>query len=275
MSAISIRPVTAATSGVPQSRKLQRPSNIFAKRLDFCGDLDCRKSFTWISRRRNQNTVMGSNGVRANRNDDGGVRAFEQEALVEGSLTFADGGLEAILNSLSKWFVAVLFSALILLRHDAEALWAAMGAVLNAILSIALKKVLNQERPTSTLRSDPGMPSSHAQSIFYTIAFLNLSIVEWYAMNILTTTLSGFFFILGSYFSWLRVSQKLHTLGQVIVGAVIGTLFSIFWFWSWNSFVLNLFMSYLWVRIAVILGAVGFCVGFLRHVYQTWIVDER
>lgn len=75
----------------------------------------------------------------------------------------------------SKWLVSALFAAIILARHDPEALWAATGAVLNSALSVALKKILNQERPFSTLRSDPGMPSSHAQSIFYTITFLNLS----------------------------------------------------------------------------------------------------
>ncbi|KAI3450977.1 hypothetical protein Pfo_007642 [Paulownia fortunei] len=274
MSAIFIRPITATTFTVSQLRKPQKPSKIFAKRLDFLGESKCGQSVSWASRRRNQNTMKGSNWVRANMSDEG-IKAFEQEAFVEGSLTFGAGGLEATLNSLSKWLVSALFAAIILWRHDAEALWAAMGAVLNVVLSMALKKILNQERPISTLRSDPGMPSSHAQSIFYTITFLNLSMVEWYGMNALTTTLSGFFFILGSYFSWLRVSQQLHTVIQVIVGAVLGSIFSIFWFWTWNTFVLNSFISSLWVRIVVILGAIGFCVGFLHHVFRSWVVDER
>lgn len=60
---------------------------------------------------------------------------------------------------------------MILWRHDAEAMWAAMGSVANTILSGALKKILNQERPVPSLRSEPGMPSSHAQSIFYIVLF--------------------------------------------------------------------------------------------------------
>lgn len=75
----------------------------------------------------------------------------------------------------SKWLVAALFAAIILLRHDAEALWTAMGSVINAILSIVLKRILNQERPIATLRPDPGMPSSHAQSIFFIVIFAALS----------------------------------------------------------------------------------------------------
>lgn len=79
----------------------------------------------------------------------------------------------------SKWFVTALFGIIILWRHDAQALWAALGSILNAGLSTILKQILNQERPVSTLRpisvSDPGMPSSHAQSIFYAIVFAILS----------------------------------------------------------------------------------------------------
>ncbi|KAH0699000.1 hypothetical protein KY284_013215 [Solanum tuberosum] len=75
----------------------------------------------------------------------------------------------------SKWLVAALFGIIFLWRHDAEALWAASGSVLNSGLSTVLKRILNQERPVSTIRSDPGMPSSHAQSIFYTVTFCIVS----------------------------------------------------------------------------------------------------
>ncbi|KAF6162020.1 hypothetical protein GIB67_002609 [Kingdonia uniflora] len=75
----------------------------------------------------------------------------------------------------SKWLVTVLFGIAILWRHDVEAIWALMGSVINAVLSVALKKILNQERPVSTMRSDPGMPSSHAQAIFYGVIFVIIS----------------------------------------------------------------------------------------------------
>lgn len=71
--------------------------------------------------------------------------------------------------------MAGLFGLIILWKHDAEAMWAAMGSVVNAWLSITLKQLLNHERPDSALRSDPGMPSSHAQSIFYAALFAILS----------------------------------------------------------------------------------------------------
>jgi hypothetical protein len=75
----------------------------------------------------------------------------------------------------SKWLVVTFFGAVILGRHDAKAMWAALGLVVNSILSVILKRTFNQERPDSTLRSDPGMPSSHGQSIFFTLVFAILS----------------------------------------------------------------------------------------------------
>lgn len=67
--------------------------------------------------------------------------------------------------------VAALFGSVLLLRHDGAALWAVIGSVSNSALSVALKRILNQERPVATLRSDPGMPSSHAQSISFISVF--------------------------------------------------------------------------------------------------------
>ncbi|KAL5557333.1 hypothetical protein UlMin_039569 [Ulmus minor] len=213
-----------------------------------------------------------------NGNREERVGTLEQEAFVDGSSEFRSGlmssGIESSLNRLSKWLVSALFAGVILWRHDGEALWAAMGSVINAVLSVVLKQILNQERPDTTLKSDPGMPSSHAQSIFFTITFSILSITEWVGINEVTLAVSGFALALGSYLSWLRVSQRLHTLSQVAVGAVIGSIFSVLWYWSWNAFVLEAFVSSLWVQLLVFLGAGVFCLGFVFHVLQNWFRDD-
>ncbi|KAL2924402.1 Lipid phosphate phosphatase epsilon 1 chloroplastic, partial [Bienertia sinuspersici] len=107
------------------------------------------------------------------------LRVLEQEALVDGSRNLRSNlgspEFEAILNRLSKWLVSVSFGLVILWRHDPEAVWAAMGSVLNSLLSVVLKRILNQDRPIGNLRADPGMPSSHAQSIFFAVTFVILS----------------------------------------------------------------------------------------------------
>lgn len=73
--------------------------------------------------------------------------------------------------------------------------------------------------------------------------------------------------------SWLRVSHQFHTIDQVKVGAVIGTAFSMLWFWSWDAHVLNAFISYSWVRNVVALGAVGYCLGFIVSFSQNFLKD--
>lgn len=74
--------------------------------------------------------------------------------------------------------------------------------------------------------------------------------------------------------SWLRVSQQFHTISQVLVGSAVGSVFCILWLWSWEAFVLNAYTSYLWVRVLVIVGAVGFCLGFVLHVIKHWLLEE-
>lgn len=212
---------------------------------------------------------------RSNGNRDEGVQVLEQEVLMDDSNGLLASGFESILNRLSKWLVAALFGGVILWRHDAEALWVAMGSVINAMLSVVLKRILNQERPFSTMRSDPGMPSSHAQSIFYTSMFAVLSVVEWLGINEFSLTINGLILAFGSYLSWLRVSQRLHTISQIGVGAAVGSLFSILWYLFWKAIVSEAFASYLWVQIVVIFGAAAFCLGFVIYVIRYWFRDER
>ncbi|KAK6796643.1 hypothetical protein RDI58_004344 [Solanum bulbocastanum] len=213
--------------------------------------------------------------IRTTSEDEAMSVSFEnEEAFVDGSSSSASAGLNATLNSLSKWLVAALFGIIFLWRHDAEALWAASGSILNSGLSTVLKRILNQERPVSTIRSDPGMPSSHAQSIFYTVTFCIVSMVEYFGLNGITAVISALIFAIGSYFSWLRVSQQFHTTSQVVVGAALGFSFSIFWFWLWDAIVLDAFISHLWVRIVVVLGTAAICASFLVYVIRYWVLEE-
>lgn len=182
---------------------------------------------------------------------------------------------DATLNRLSKWLVAALFGILILWKHDAEALWVAMGSVVNSCLSIKLKKLLNHERPATALRSDPGMPSSHAQSIFYTAFFAVLSLFQWLGTNAYTVGAGSVILMCGTYLTWLRVSQRLHTVSQVVVGAVLGSVCSITWFWLWHAFVFEAFTDSIFVRFFVVFGSLSFCSAFLLYVIQNWLDDDR
>ncbi|KMT09447.1 hypothetical protein BVRB_6g129190 [Beta vulgaris subsp. vulgaris] len=204
---------------------------------------------------------------------------LEQEILIGGSSKFRSNFVspefEATLNKLSKWLIAVLFGVVLLWRHDAEAVWVAMGSVLNSALSVTLKRILNQERPTANLRSDPGMPSSHAQSIFFAVVFVILSVVEWLGVNEISVIFAAVSLAFGSYLSWLRVAQKLHTIDQVVVGAVLGSCFSVAWLWSWDAVVSEAFNSYMWVQVSILLASAICCMGFLLYVILNWFQKDR
>ncbi|KAF5187070.1 Lipid phosphate phosphatase epsilon 2 protein, partial [Thalictrum thalictroides] len=174
----------------------------------------------------------------------------------------------------SKWLVIALYGALIVWKHDAEALWVAMGCAINSWLGIALKHILNHERPILTLRSDPGMPSSHSQSIFFGVLYVILLMVKCVGLNGNTVFAVVLTLCSGSYLSWLRVSHKLHTISQVLVGAVLGAMFSVLWFQAWYAFVLRAFAASLGVRIAVLLGTASIGVCFLLYIFRNGFAEK-
>ncbi|KAJ4872634.1 hypothetical protein Rs2_45695 [Raphanus sativus] len=184
-------------------------------------------------------------------------------------------GIEAIVNSLSKWVVSILFASIVLLRHDGTALWGIIGSVSNAALSVVLKRILNQARPATTSRTDPGMPSTHAQSISFISVFAVLSVMEWLGITKVSMFLSCLILASCSYFIRLRVSQKLHTSSQVVVGAIVGSVFCIFWYTTWNSLLLEAFESSLLLQISVFLVAAALALAFATHVVLDWFRNDK
>jgi hypothetical protein len=68
--------------------------------------------------------------------------------------------------------------------------------------------------------------------------------------------------------------QQFHTVNQVVVGAIFGSIFAIFCSWSWDAVELKTFISSLWVQTIVVLEAGGFCLGFFVYVVCNWFRDE-
>lgn len=60
----------------------------------------------------------------------------------------------------------------------------------------------------------------------------------------------------------------------MVVGAAVGSTFSLLWFFSWKAFVLEAFNSNLSVQIIVALAAAAFCVSFGLYVIKHWLKDE-
>ncbi|KAG2242688.1 hypothetical protein Bca4012_067885 [Brassica carinata] len=202
-------------------------------------------------------------------------QALEQESFMNNPSNDLVSGINAVANHLSKWVVAALFGSILILRHDGASLWAVIGFISNSLLSVTLKRILNQERPVTTLRSDPGMPSSHAQSISFISLFTLFSVMEWLGTSLLSVFLCGLILAFASYFTWLRVSQKLHTTSQVIVGAIVGAVYSTLWYITWNSLLLQAFASSFPVQIAVFMVAAASSLGSAVYVLLNWFKEDR
>ena len=125
----------------------------------------------------------------------------------------------APLGRSTKWVVSAGVAVTLVLRRDLPTCSFVMGACLNGVLSKVLKRLLNQKRPEGSEQSDPGMPSSHAQSLFfiggYAIASLDpAGPPPWLPMQVHAARAS-----LAAYVclaSLWRVAVAEHTLPQVI-----------------------------------------------------------
>lgn len=204
----------------------------------------------------------------------------ETEAIIGNRFSSASApssrGFNHYVNKASKWAISVTFAAIVVWKHDGGVMWAVSGSVFNTGSSRILKYLFNHERPLSalSLKTDPGMPSSHAQSIGYLAMYAALSLISWQGFSALTVVGGLAILICGAYLAWLRVSEGLHTYAQVLVGALLGAVAAIAWFSLWKAVVLKSFTSFLWVKITLYVGSVIVCLGFLAFVVRTWRFGE-
>ena len=107
------------------------------------------------------------------------------------------------------------------------------GYIINILLNIVLKGVIKEPRPSedkhifniwlnNVMKADRnwydhfGMPSGHAENVFYSTAFIFFSIKNFYWML--------FYLIISLNTIYQRVKYKNHTISQVIVGSIIGSI---------------------------------------------------
>ena len=135
----------------------------------------------------------------------------------------------------------LIFVSLLLLWNKQNLLaFYLVGLVLNAIINMVLKGIIQQARPSDdpkllkiALKNGSrtifkqgipfnvfGMPSGHSQTVFYTTFYI------WFALK------NNYIFLLYLLFSLLIISQRVyfeyHTVFQVFVGAIVGSIFAYF-----------------------------------------------
>ncbi|CAM9554116.1 unnamed protein product [Ectocarpus sp. 13 AM-2016] len=144
-----------------------------------------------------------------------------------------------VLGSSTQWVVAGAVGVALITRADVDTLVYVLGSLINAVFSKVLKKTINQVRPDGAQLSDPGMPSSHAMSLFYLgtylviglqehgVLLLHPSLPSWPLGVMQTQTLLGMYALTASL--W-RVKAGFHTLPQVAVGAAVGAVDAVLWY---------------------------------------------
>jgi membrane-associated phospholipid phosphatase len=124
--------------------------------------------------------------------------------------------------------ILFFISLLLLLNKYILILYYIIGFIINLLLNIVIKNIIKEPRPTNkyqknfekrikAVSSDTyGMPSGHAQSIFYSLIFIHKSFNNIY--------LSLFYLLICLNTLHQRVNMGYHSISQVIVGAIIGLI---------------------------------------------------
>jgi membrane-associated phospholipid phosphatase len=114
-----------------------------------------------------------------------------------------------------------------------------VGYIISIGINIVLKLLIQQPRPSEDYsifkamvthkkrigHDQYGMPSGHAQGVFYSTVFIHLALRDAF------TTICYLFIALNTCYQ--RVEYKNHTLLQVIVGSIVGAVIGyIFYFAS-------------------------------------------
>lgn len=179
------------------------------------------------------------------------------------------------INESTKWVVSAAVMAVLLAARNEWAAWAVVGAVASSFLCKVLKRAINESRPPSARKKDPGMPSSHANSLNFLSAYAALSLRQHAAGSNGSAELGAATVAAGLFLTWLRVALGYHTWPQVIVGGVLGGASAAAWFyWGTRGGAVAAIVStpggYAALCGATVVGIVAFAA---RNVLQ-W-VDER
>jgi len=174
----------------------------------------------------------------------GSTNSSEDDPVIttsSSSLSISDVLISKI-GSTTSTVVAGTFFIVLCYKRDALMVSFFLGAICNAVFGKVLKKVLNIERPEIAAAangdaddaamvpkidvidsidrpSDNGMPSSHAMSLGFICTFVTLLLPKTTIPLLAYASISLIY----------RVKVNLHTVDQIAVGAVLGTVDGALW----------------------------------------------
>ncbi|GIL50925.1 hypothetical protein Vafri_7008 [Volvox africanus] len=127
-------------------------------------------------------TAAASDGMGLNAVNPGHGPVHHQSSSGDGSSDAVSHSVSTILlttiNELTKWAVSTAVFAVLLLRRDLAVAWCVLGSIIASFINKALKHVINEQRPPSARKADPGMPSSHANSLAFLGVYTALALAQ-------------------------------------------------------------------------------------------------
>eukprot|EP00198_Chlamydomonas_reinhardtii_P012244 XP_001701581.1 predicted protein [Chlamydomonas reinhardtii] len=167
----------------------------------------------------------------------------------------------AAVNDLTKWAVSAAVFAVLLVRRDTAVAWCVLGSIIASFINKALKYIINEQRPANARKADPGMPSSHANSLAFLGAYTALALAQGAASPTSPAGLGAAGVLaLSLFLTWLRVRLGYHTTPQVVVGYGLGAATAAAWHWAATHHVLEALQERPELRAAVY-GCTGVAVA--------------
>jgi dolichyldiphosphatase len=84
----------------------------------------------------------------------------------------------------AKYVASSIAAATIILNDSFPPAYYVVGGIVNSIISKVLKSIIKQPRPVEANKEGYGMPSSHAQALFYFSTVLSLKSSEYFAFPV-------------------------------------------------------------------------------------------
>jgi membrane-associated phospholipid phosphatase len=132
----------------------------------------------------------------------------------------------------------ILGSNLIVLciKHDASTLAITTGFICSDCIGKGLKRVVKCKRPSTSKRTDNGMPSNHALVSMYYATYLTLVCKDVFSIEtacFLSMLMYGYAFLI----CWSRVYMTLdHYIVQVVCGALVGACSGVSWYQLFKAY---------------------------------------
>ena len=146
-------------------------------------------------------------------------------------------GISMILFSMIPLIVPVVVLTIALHQKSRHHFLFFVGLIVSHLLAKVLKKIWKQPRPPGAFLTNHGMPSDHSMFMFFITTY-----VAWVLAKTPFLRRSSFFlsvssmFVVSSTVGYSRLYLGVHTLEQVLVGALLGVVVGSVWFWGSMNF---------------------------------------